>query len=86
MNLLSDKKAFGDFLKKPSALYICYTLGFLVLFFGVFAYVLITGRTTVVGHDGITQYYSGFVASSRIYKDFFKSLFSGNGINLKMWE
>ncbi|MBO6137638.1 MAG: YfhO family protein [Lachnospiraceae bacterium] len=83
---MTKTAALKSFLKKPSALYICYTLGFLVLFFGMFCYILLTGRTTVVGHDGITQYYSGFVASSRIYKDFLKSLLSGNGINLKMWE
>lgn len=56
------------------------------MFSGVFGYVIFTGRTTVTGHDGITQYYSGFVASYRIYREFLASLFSGKGPELKMWD
>ncbi|MCR4740456.1 MAG: YfhO family protein, partial [Lachnospiraceae bacterium] len=74
------------FFDRPASLYICYTLGFILLFLCVLGYVIFTGRTTVTGHDGITQYYSGFVASSRIYRDFLTSLFSGKGISLKLWD
>lgn len=86
MNTMDGKKGLREFLQRPSSLYICYTLGFLIMLCGMFCYIFLTGRTTVSGNDGITQYYTGFVASSRIYKDFLKSLFSGNGINFKMWE